>query len=196
MGKLPEFGLQRCSWVTSDPIYQKYHDEEWGVPIYNSLQLFEMICLEGAQAGLSWITILKKRENYRHAFDYFDPQMIASYGEEKISSLLTNQGIVRHRGKIEAFISNAKAYLLMEERGEDLSAFIWSFVHGDPIMNQLEKNQLPPDSSTDIAHQMSKALKKKGFKFVGSTTCYAFMQAAGLVDDHEAICYKRNQTSI
>lgn len=165
--------LKRCSWVTADPLYQQYHDEEWGIPVHDSLKLFEMLCLEGAQAGLSWITVLKKRENYRLAFRGFDPMQMALFDERNIEALLENEGIIRHRGKIEAFIANAKAYIQMQENGEDFAGFLWSFVDKE-----------------EPAAAMSKALKKKGFKFVGATTCYAFMQAAGMVNDHEADCFK------
>ncbi|RXT08047.1 DNA-3-methyladenine glycosylase I [Ammoniphilus sp. CFH 90114] len=182
---------KRCGWVTTDPLYIKYHDEEWGVPVRDSQKLFEMLCLEGAQAGLSWITVLKKRENYRTAFDNFDPQRIAQYDEQKINILLSNEGIIRHRGKIEAFITNAKCYLEMTHKGEDFSTFLWSFIGGNPVINDWTENQKSP-SKTEVSDAMSKALKKKGFKFVGSTICYAFMQATGMVDDHDGSCYKRS----
>ena len=181
----------RCGWVSADPIYEIYHDEEWGVPVRDGRMLFEMLCLEGAQAGLSWITVLRKRENYRKAFDGFDPEKIASYGEEKIAELLQNEGIIRHRGKIEAFIGNAKAYLTMEQNGEDFSDFIWSFVDDSPTINQWESFKDVPTSTIE-SEALSKALKKRGFKFVGGTICYAFMQAVGLVDDHEKSCNKRS----
>ncbi len=164
---------KRCSWVTSDPLYQQYHDQEWGIPVHDSQKLFEMLCLEGAQAGLSWITVLKKRENYRLAFRGFDPLQMADFDETIITELLEYDGIIRHRGKIEAFIANAKAYLQMQDEGEDFAEFLWSFA-----------------GKEEPAAAMSKALKKKGFKFVGATTCYAFMQAAGMVNDHEADCFK------
>lgn len=180
----------RCTWVTSDPIYEKYHDEEWGIPVKNSRKLFELLCLEGAQAGLSWITVLKKRENYRAAFDDFDPEKMALYDESKIAELLQNEGIIRHKGKIQAFITNARCYLEMEQQGEDFAGFLWSFVDGTSVVNHWTNIQQAPTETTASA-SMSKALKKKGFKFVGSTICYAFMQAAGLVDDHEEQCFKR-----
>ncbi|MEW9669039.1 DNA-3-methyladenine glycosylase I [Ammoniphilus sp. 3BR4] len=182
----------RCSWVTSDPIYERYHDDEWGIPVTDARKLFEMLCLEGAQAGLSWITVLKKRENYRAAFDYFDPQKMALYDDRKIDELLKNEGIIRHKGKIKAFITNARCYLEMDRQGEDFADFLWSFVGGSPVINQWTNSQHPPNE-TPASVAMSKALKKKGFKFVGSTICYAFMQAAGLVNDHEESCFKRKQ---
>lgn len=181
----------RCSWVTSDPLYEAYHDQEWGIPVRNEHMLFEMLCLEGAQAGLSWITILRKREHYRKVFDGFDIYRIAQYDDNKIIELLQDPGIIRHRGKIEAFIKNAQAYLLMEKNGESFSEFIWSFVGGNPKINHWKSYRDIP-SSTLESDAMSKALKKRGFKFIGSTICYAFMQAAGLVNDHENGCFKRN----
>ncbi len=181
----------RCSWVTSDPLYEAYHDQEWGIPVRNEHMLFEMLCLEGAQAGLSWITVLRKREHYRKVFDGFDIYRIAQYDDNKIIELLQDPGIIRHRGKIEAFIKNAQAYLLMEKNGESFSEFIWSFVGGDPKINHWKSYRDIP-SSTLESDAMSKALKKRGFKFIGSTICYAFMQAAGLVNDHENGCFKRN----
>lgn len=182
--------IMRCGWVSSDPLYEAYHDDEWGIPVYDGQKLFEMICLEGAQAGLSWITVLRKREHYRKVFDGFDVQRIAQYEEKKIEELLQDPGIIRHRGKIEAFIKNAQAYLLMEKNGENFSEFIWSFVREKPIINHWESYK-DISSSSPESDAMSKALKKRGFKFVGSTICYAFMQAAGLVDDHEEGCFKR-----
>lgn len=182
--------VNRCGWVTSDPLYEAYHDQEWGIPVREGQKLFEMICLEGAQAGLSWITVLRKREHYRKVFDGFDIQRIAQYDQNKIEELLQDPGIIRHRGKIEGFIKNAQAYLLMEKNGENFSEFIWSFAGGKPLINHWESYRDIP-SSTPESDAMSKALKKRGFKFVGSTICYAFMQAAGLVDDHEDGCFRR-----
>lgn len=181
--------VNRCGWVTSEPLYETYHDGEWGIPVREGQKLFEMICLEGAQAGLSWITVLRKREHYRKVFDGFDIQRIAEYDENKIEELLQDRGIIRHRGKIEAFIKNARAYLLMEQNGENFSEFIWSFVGGNPVVNHRETYKDIP-TFTPESDALSKALKKRGFKFVGSTICYAFMQAAGLVNDHEIGCFK------
>ena len=182
--------MQRCGWVTQDPLYLDYHDNEWGVPQREGKKLFEMICLEGQQAGLSWITVLKKRENYRHAFHNFDPQRVAAMRPQDVDSLLQNAGIIRHRGKIEAIIGNARAYLAMEENGESFSDFIWGFVDNQPqIAHASLLAEIP--ASTPVSDALSKALKKRGFKFVGSTICYAFMQACGLVNDHVVgcICY-------
>lgn len=182
--------MQRCGWVTQDPLYLDYHDNEWGVPQREGKKLFEMICLEGQQAGLSWITVLKKRENYRHAFHNFDPQRVAAMTPQDVDSLLQNAGIIRHRGKIEAIIGNARAYLAMEENGESFSDFIWGFVDNQPqIAHASLLAEIP--ASTPVSDALSKALKKRGFKFVGSTICYAFMQACGLVNDHVVgcICY-------
>lgn len=182
--------MQRCGWVTQDPLYLDYHDNEWGVPQREGKKLFEMICLEGQQAGLSWITVLKKRENYRHAFHNFDPQRVAAMTPQDVDSLLQNAGIIRHRGKIEAIIGNARAYLAMEANGESFSDFIWGFVDNQPqIAHASLLAEIP--ASTPVSDALSKALKKRGFKFVGSTICYAFMQACGLVNDHVVgcICY-------
>lgn len=182
--------MQRCGWVTQDPLYLDYHDNEWGVPQREGKKLFEMICLEGQQAGLSWITVLKKRENYRHAFHNFDPQRVAAMTAQDVDNLLQNAGIIRHRGKIEAIIGNARAYLAMEENGESFSDFIWGFVDNQPqIAHASLLAEIP--TSTPVSDALSKALKKRGFKFVGSTICYAFMQACGLVNDHVVgcICY-------
>lgn len=178
----------RCSWATdNEPIYIKYHDEEWGRPVFDDQKLFEMLCLEGAQAGLSWITILKKREHYRHVFDQFDAGKIANYNDEKIADLLQYDGIIRNKLKIHAFIQNAKAYLRIKDVYPSFSHYIWSFVGHEPIQNEFQSvKQLPP--STQISEAMSKQLKKDGFKFVGPTICYAFMQATGMVNDHVISC--------
>ncbi len=179
--------MQRCGWVTQDPLYLAYHDEEWGVPQTDGQKLFEMICLEGQQAGLSWITVLKKRENYRHAFHHFDPQRVAAMGPDDVDRLVLDAGIIRHRGKIEAIIGNARAYLAMEQNGEPFREFVWSFVNNEPqLTTATALSELP--TSTPISDALSKALKKRGFKFVGTTICYSFMQACGLVNDHVAGC--------
>ncbi|KEY56542.1 DNA-3-methyladenine glycosylase I [Serratia sp. DD3] len=179
---------QRCGWVTADPLYLEYHDKEWGTPTTDARELFEMLCLEGQQAGLSWITVLKKRENYRRAFHNFDPTRIAAMNEQDVALLLQDSGIIRHRGKIEAIIANAKAYQAMELAGENFSTFIWQFVGGKPQLNHWQAlNEVP--AQTEISVAMSKALKKRGFKFIGSTICYAFMQACGLVNDHVTGCF-------
>lgn len=180
---------ERCGWVSADPLYLEYHDNEWGTPTTDARELFEMLCLEGQQAGLSWITVLKKRENYRRAFHHFDPQGVAAMTEQDVAALLQDSGIIRHRGKIEAIISNAKAYLAMEAAGEDFATFIWQFVGNKPLLNHWRTlNEVP--AKTELSDAMSKALKKRGFKFIGSTICYAFMQACGLVNDHVTGCFR------
>lgn len=179
---------KRCAWVTEDQIYIDYHDKEWGVPVYDDKKLFEFLILEGAQAGLSWITVLKKRENYRKCFDNFDPAKIARYKENKIEKLLLNPGIIRNRLKVESVVINAKAYLQVVKEYGNFSDFIWSFVDGKPIKNQ-RKNLKDIPARSAISDTMSKTLKKKGFKFVGSTICYAFMQAVGMVNDHTKDCF-------
>ncbi|QYN41591.1 DNA-3-methyladenine glycosylase I [Gilliamella sp. ESL0443] len=181
---------KRCSWVTNDPLYINYHDNEWGYPQYDSLKLFEKICLEGQQAGLSWITVLKKREEYRRCFFNFDPEKIIQLNAIDIESLIKNKGLIRNRLKLNSIIKNAHAYLAMQNNNEDFSQFIWSFVDGKPIVNHYkDKSEVPVN--TEISDRMSKALKKKGFSFVGSTICYAFMQSMGLVNDHFEDCFKK-----
>lgn len=180
--------MQRCGWVSQDPLYIAYHDTEWGVPQRNNQELFEMICLEGQQAGLSWITVLKKRENYRQAFHHFDPVKVAAMGEADVERLVLDAGIIRHRGKIQAIIGNARAFLEMEANGESFNDFVWSFVEGVPIVTQAAAlGEIP--TSTPASDALSKALKKRGFKFVGTTICYSFMQACGLVNDHVTHCF-------
>ena len=180
----------RCPWCLSTETYIAYHDQEWGVPCHDDQQLFEMLCLEGAQAGLSWLTILNKRETYRLAFDQFDAERMAKYDEAKRAALMNDAGIVRNRLKINGFIENAKAYLKVREEHGSFASYIWQFVGGQPIVNQWTAlGQVP--ASTPQSDAMSKDLKKRGFKFVGSTICYAFMQATGMVDDHLVGCWKR-----
>lgn len=179
--------MSRCAWVNNDPLYIHYHDHEWGVPIYDDQLLFEYLNLEGAQAGLSWYTILKKRENYREAFDNFDPAAIVTYDEEKVKELLANKGIVRNKLKIHAVIINAKMYFNIVEEFGSFSAYIWSFVNGQPIQNHfMHSGEVP--ASTEISDKLSKDLKRRGFKFIGTTICYAFMQAVGMVNDHVMTC--------
>ena len=178
--------LTRCPWAKGDQ-YVEYHDVEWGVPIHDDRRLFEFLILEGAQAGLSWSTILKKRTNYREAFDHFDPAIVAKYGKRKQSALLSNAGIVRNRLKIASAIDNAKAFLAVQDEFGSFDEFIWRFVDGCPIQNSWRSIHDVP-ASTLISDAMSKDLKKRGFRFVGSTICYAFMQAVGMVDDHLADC--------
>jgi len=183
---------QRCEWVTDDPIYIKYHDDEWGRPVHDDRKLFEMLILEGAQAGLSWITILKRRENYQKAFDYFDPEVISQYDQQKINELLVNEGIIRNKRKIHSVITNAEAFLNVQKEFESFDAYIWQFVGGSPIVNNWESHSDVP-SYTKESEQMSKDLKKRGFKFVGPTICYAFMQATGMVNDHTKNCFLSNE---
>ncbi|MEH7094321.1 DNA-3-methyladenine glycosylase I [Neobacillus vireti] len=177
----------RCSWVNEDPLYINYHDHEWGVPVYDDRLLFEYLNLEGAQAGLSWYTILKKRDNYRQAFDYFDPQKIIHYDENKVAELLQNEGIIRNKLKINAVITNALAFFKVVDEFGSFQAYIWSFVDGKPIQNHFRDMSEVP-ATTEISDRLSKDLKKRGFKFVGSTICYAFMQAVGMVNDHVTAC--------
>ena len=181
--------IQRCAWTGEDELYQDYHDTEWGVPVRDSRLLFEFLCLEGAQAGLSWITILRKREGYRQLFDGFDPVVIAGYGEDKIEALQADARIIRNQAKIRSVISNANGYLEMEAGGLAFTDYIWSFVDGEPIQNSWsDLSEIP--ASTEISSVMSKDLKRRGFNFVGPTICYAFMQAAGLVNDHVVDCFR------
>ena len=185
--------LQRCSWAGSDALYIHYHDEEWGVPKAASGALFEKLVLEGFQSGLSWITILRKRENFRRAFDNFDAERIARYGADDVVRLMADPGIVRNRLKIEASIDNARAYMKLEET-EDLGTFLWSFLPDGPIVNHRKPDEkLPP--STELSARISKALKAKGFRFVGPTTVYAFMQSVGMVNDHLVSCPRHGPCS-
>ena len=180
---------KRCAWAGTDPLYVAYHDTEWGVPLHDDRKLFESLVLDGAQAGLSWITILKKRENYRRAFDEFDAERIASYDEAKILELLSNSGIVRNRLKIESAVRNARAYLSVREEFGSFDAYLWRFVGGETIRNAWRTEEEIP-ASTPESEAMSKDLKSRGFRFVGPTICYAFMQAAGLVNDHVLDCFR------
>ncbi len=183
---------QRCSWAGEDPLYVAYHDEEWGVPVHDDRTLFEFLILEGAQAGLSWITILRKRENYRQAFDDFDPARIARYREARIEKLLGNAGIVRNRLKVGSAVTNAKAFLAVADECGSFDRFIWQFVGGQPKVNAWKKMSEVP-ASTPQSDAMSKELKRRGFKFVGSTICYAYMQAVGMVNDHTIDCFRYHQ---
>ena|SRR3990167_3633010 len=178
----------RCAWVNDDPLYIAYHDEEWGRPIHDDRLLFEFLMLEGMQAGLSWITILKKRDNFRKAFDQFCPKKIAVYDQKKINELLHNEGIIRNRLKIQAVINNAKVYLKLQKEGVSFAQYIWSFVEGKTLHHHYKTAKEVP-VRTEISDKLALDLKKKGFKFVGSTICYAFMQAVGMVNDHTMDCY-------
>ncbi len=178
----------RCGWCTSDEIYIKYHDEEWGRPVHDDRLLFEFLVLEGAQAGLSWLTVLKKRENYRRAFDRFDPRKVARYDAHKVKELLNNEGIIRNRLKIASAIGNAKAFLVVQKEFGSFDKYIWQFVEHKPRRNTCSHyKQLP--TKTVESDAMSADLKKRGFNFVGTTICYAFMQAVGMVNDHTKDCY-------
>jgi DNA-3-methyladenine glycosylase I len=182
--------MKRCDWVSSDELYIKYHDEEWGQPVYDDDTIFEFLVLESFQAGLSWITILKKRENFRQAFDHFDYKKIASYSDKKIEALLQNTGIVRNRLKVLATVNNAKRFMEVQQEFGTFSKYIWSFVNHQPILNTF-KNIKEVPATTEISDALAKDLKKRGFKFLGSTVIYAHMQATGMVNDHitSCICY-------
>ncbi len=180
----------RCGWAGTDPLYVAYHDDEWGVPVHDDQELFDRLMLEGFQAGLSWITILRKRENFHTAFDGWDSEIISRYGEADIARLLADPGIIRNRLKINGAVRNAQAYLAIRDAGESFSELLWSFVGGEPIVNQpVQLGDVPV--STPEAAAMSKELKRRGFTFVGPTICYAFMQSAGLVDDHIVGCVSK-----
>ncbi len=181
--------LNRCGWCEGDELYEAYHDNEWGVPVYDDDTIFEFLILETFQAGLSWITVLRKRENFREAFDNFDYNKIANYSEEKIQELLQNPGIIRNKLKVRATITNAKAFTEVQKEFSSFSKYIWDFVDGDPIQNEVEDYKNAP-ATTAISDKLSKDLKKKGFKFVGSTVLYAHMQATGMVNDHEISCFR------
>jgi DNA-3-methyladenine glycosylase I len=180
---------KRCDWLTNEEIYVEYHDKEWGVPVYDDRKLFEMLILEGAQAGLSWLTILKRRETYRVAYDGFDPAKITQWDSKKINRLLKDPGIIRNKLKVEAAIVNSRAYLNVIDEFKSFDEFIWSFVDGRPIQNAWQEIGQIPTTTAD-SDRMSKELKRRGFKFVGSTICYAFMQAVGMVNDHLTDCFR------
>jgi DNA-3-methyladenine glycosylase I len=182
----------RCGWCKGDALYEKYHDEEWGVPVKDDDLLFEFLILETFQAGLSWITILRKRENFRQAFDHFNYKKIAEYGEQKIDALLQNAGIIRNKLKIRATVTNAQAYMALQKEYGSFSNYIWGFVNNQPIKNNLKDYRNAPPN-TPLSDTISKDLKKRGFKFVGSTVIYAHMQATGMVNDHEINCFRYNE---
>ncbi|WP_142784234.1 DNA-3-methyladenine glycosylase I [Changchengzhania lutea] len=179
----------RCGWCTGDALYEAYHDNEWGVPVYDDDTLFQFLILETFQAGLSWITVLRKRENFRKALDHFDYRKIANYDEEKIDALLQNVGIIRNKLKLRATITNAQAFMAIQKEFGSFSTYIWGFVDGKPITNSLEHYKNAP-ANTPLSDTISKDLKKRGFKFVGSTVVYAHMQATGMVNDHEVRCFR------
>jgi DNA-3-methyladenine glycosylase I len=183
--------ITKCAWAIKHKIEEDYHDSEWGVPVYNDRLLFECLILESAQAGLSWYTVLKKRDNYRIAFDNFDILKVANYNQSKVDELLMNEGIIRHKLKINATINNAKIFLEIQNEYGSFSNYIWSFTNGKPIQNNWKSSKEVP-AKTELSDAMSKALKKKGFKFIGTTICYAYMQAIGMVNDHTTSCFRHN----
>ncbi|MGR3983770.1 MAG: DNA-3-methyladenine glycosylase I [Gammaproteobacteria bacterium] len=183
---------RRCQWCGDDPLYREYHDREWGAPLHDDARLFELLCLEGAQAGLSWITILKKRGNYRAAFDRFDAAKMARYDRAKVAALLRDAGIVRNKLKVHAFIANARAYLALRDGGRALDAFLWNYVDGRPLQNNWKSPQQVP-AWTPLSKQLARDLKKLGFAFVGRTICYALMQACGMVNDHTTDCHRHRE---
>ena len=186
--------MKRCAWPGDDPLYVSYHDEEWGVPVFDDQALFAKLLLDGAQAGLSWITILRKRQNYYDAFDDFNPEKMARYDDAKIAELLANPGIVRNRLKVNAFVRNAQAYLKIQAELGSFSDYLWNFVGGAPIINTWKIMAELPATSLE-SELMSKDLKKRGFNFVGPTICYAFMQAVGMVNDHMVDCFRYSEVA-
>ncbi len=178
---------ERCEWAGTDPLYQDYHDHEWGVPVHDDRELFEFLILEGAQAGLSWITILKKRARYQTVFDDFDPVKVALFDETKLAGLLTDPGIVRNRLKVHGAVKNAKAFLAVQEEFGSFDAYLWAFVDGAPLQNRWRSLKDVP-AETELSHILSKDLKRRGFTFVGPTICYAYMQSVGMVNDHVTSC--------
>ena len=182
----------RCTWAGNDPLYVKYHDEEWGVPVHDDRKLFEFLILEGAQAGLSWITVLRKRENYRRAFDNFDPPKVARYDAGKIQKLLRDEGIIRNRLKITSAVQNAFAFRAIQREFGSFDSYVWQFVNGKPLQR---KRGTPVLATTSESDALSRDLKKRGFNFVGSTICYSFMQAVGMVNDHDLQCFRYNQVA-
>lgn len=184
--------MRRCDWCLGDELYIKYHDEEWGRPVHDDITLFEFIILEGAQAGLSWITILKRRENYRIAFDNFDPNIVANYDEDKINELMNNKGIIRNKRKIHSAVANAKAFLEIEREFGSFDKYIWSFTDGKTIKNEFKELSEVP-AKTELSEKISKALKKRGFNFVGPTIIYSYLQAVGIINDHLVDCHAYNK---
>jgi len=182
----------RCGWCEGDDLYEQYHDNEWGVPVYTDNKLFEFLILETFQAGLSWITVLRKRENFRKAFDNFDYKKIAHYKQDKIDALLQDAGIIRNKLKIKATITNAQAYIKIQEEFGSFSNYIWGFIDGKPIKNSVKNYKIAP-ANTPLSDMLSKNLKKRGFKFVGSTVVYAHLQATGMVNDHEVNCFRYDE---
>ena len=184
----------RCEWCGTDPLYVAYHDQEWGVPVHDDRKLFEFLVLEGAQAGLSWLTVLRKREAYRKAFDHFDPEKVAAYDEAKIQELLANSGLIRNRLKIESAVRNARAFLRVQEEFGTFDAYVWRFVDGQPIQNAWKSlRELP--AQTPESEALSRDLRQRGFTFVGPTICYAHMQATGMVNDHLVSCFRHQEVA-
>jgi len=186
--------MNKCSWCEKEDIYINYHDKEWGVPIFNDQKQFEFIILESAQAGLSWLTILKRRENYRNAYDNFDPEKVAQYDSEKLEELMNNAGIIRNRKKIEASINNAQRFLEIQQEFSSFSNYIWSFVNNEPIINKFASISEVP-ATTELSDTISKDLKKRGFKFMGSTIVYAHLQAVGIINDHITSCFRYEEVN-
>ena len=185
-------GKMRCGWCLGDPLYEAYHDKEWGVPVWDDPTLFEFLILETFQAGLSWITVLRKRDNFRKAFDGFEVSKIAAYNVDKVESLLQDPGIIRNRLKVKATVSNARAFLRVQDEFGSFSKYIWGFTHGKPIKNTFDDYRKAP-ANTPLSDTISKDLKQRGFKFVGSTVVYAHMQATGMVNDHETSCFRYDE---
>ena len=184
--------VKRCPWCSGSDLYIKYHDEEWGVPVFDDHTLFEFLVLESAQAGLSWLTVLKRRENYRKAYDNFNPDKVASYDDKKVEELVSNPGIIRHKGKIEASINNAKYFIEIQREYDSFSDYLWEFVDYKPIVNQFtDLTEVP--GKTSLSKKISKDLKKRGFKFVGPTIVYAYLQAVGIVNDHLTSCFRYDE---
>ncbi|MEM8864509.1 MAG: DNA-3-methyladenine glycosylase I [Planctomycetota bacterium] len=186
---MPLQSVKRCEWAEASDLERDYHDTEWGVPVYEDAQLFEMLTLEGAQAGLSWSTVLGKRDGYRRSFAGFEAAKVARFTKRRIEKILLDPGIIRHRGKVESTVSNARAVLAVQEENGSLSDLLWSFVDGEPVVNRYRKLSEVP-AETPVSTAMSKELKRRGFRFVGPTTCYAFMQAVGMVNDHTTDCFR------
>jgi len=186
---MPELNPSRCPWCGDDPLYVRYHDNEWGVPVHDDRKLFEMLILEGAQAGLSWITVLRKRESYREALDGFDPEVVAGYGRRKINALMRDARLIRNKAKLQSIIINARAFLEVQSAHGSFDAYLWKFVDGEPIVHRYRSVKQVP-ASTSLSDNVTKDLKKRGFKFVGTTICYAYMQAVGMVNDHLTTCFR------
>lgn len=187
-----EKSIIRCEWARKHPLEQDYHDSQWGVPLYDDQKLFEMLCLESAQAGLSWLIVLQKKENYKKAFEDFDIDKVADFSDQKVEELLKNEGIIRNRLKIKACINNAKCVLKIQNGGMNFSDFLWNLVHHQPIQNSF-RNASEVPAKTEISEKMNKILKQHGFKFLGPTICYAFMQSVGMTNDHIVSCFRHEQ---